>query len=133
MEDIIYFELNNWFTGEDYPDAEPFLSWLIDDSNQAFRNEKWVKENRLCVVFTPIDMSQNYCITATKDWVLKNCPDLLNDKECKQFLRFPDEDSNVYSDFGMEFLPYEEENFGVTTVYWDNDYEDWVEDERDNR
>jgi len=129
MEDIIYFELNNWFAGEDYPDADPFLSWLIDDSNQAFRNEKWVKENRLCVVFTPIDMSQNYCITATKDWVLKNCPDLLNDKEFKQFLRFPDEDGNVYSDFGMEFLPYEEENFGVTTVYWDNDYEDWVEDD----
>lgn len=129
MEDIIYFELNNWSAGEDYPDAEPFLSWLIDDSNQAFRNEKWVKDNRLCVVFTPIDMSQNYCITATKDWVLKNCPDLLSDKKFKQFLRFPDEDGNVYSEFGMEFLPYKEENFGVTTVYWDNDYEDWIEDD----
>lgn len=150
MNDIVYFELNNWFAGENYPDAEPFLSWLRDDTNQTFRNDEWVKENKLCVVFTPIDMSQNYCITATKDWVLKNCPDLLSDKEYdtkfitygregnkehtehysfKQFLRFPDEDGNVYSDFGMEFLPYEEENFGVTTVYWDNDYEDWIEDE----
>lgn len=128
MNDIVYFELNNWFAGEDYPDAEPFLSWLIDDSNQAFRNEKWVKENRLCVVFTPIDMSQNYCITATKDWVLKNCPDLLNDKEFKQFLRFPDEDGNVYSEFGMEFLPYEEENFGVMEVYDDDYYEEEEEE-----
>lgn len=128
MNNIVYFELNNWFAGENYPDAEPFLSWLIDDSNQAFRNEKWVKENRLCVVFTPIDMSQNYCITATKDWVLKNCPDLLNDKEFKQFLRFPDEDGNVYSEFGMEFLPYEEENFGVMEVYDDDYYEEEEEE-----
>ena len=153
MNDIVYFELNNWFVGRDYPDAEPFLSWMRDDLNQTFRDEKWVKDNKLCVVFTPIDMSQNYCITATKDWVLKNCPDLLSDKEYdtgfvirygrgeneeehytehysfKQFLRFPDKDGDVYSKFGMEFLPYEEENFGVTTVYWDNDYEDWVEDD----
>ena len=26
--DIVYFELNNWFAGRDYPDAEPFLSWM---------------------------------------------------------------------------------------------------------
>lgn len=150
MEDIIYFELNNWFAGRDYPDAEPFLSWMRDDLNQTFRNDEWVKENKLCVVFTPIDMSQNYCITATKDWVLKNCPDLLSDKEYdtkfitygregnkehiehysfKQFLRFPDKHGDIYSKFGMEFLPYEEENFGVTTVYYDNDYEDWIEDD----
>lgn len=150
MNGIVYFELNNWFAGEDYPDAEPFLTWMRDDLNQTFRDEKWVKENKLCVVFTPIDMSQNYCITATKDWVLKNCPDLLSDKEYdvtfkvgnssgwkkvvehysfKQFLRYPDKHGDVYSRFGMEFLPYEEENFGVTTVYWDNDYEDWIEDD----
>ena len=150
MKDIVYFELNNWFAGRDYPDAEPFLSWMGDDLSQTFRDEKWVKENKLCVVFTPIDVSQNYCITATKDWVLENCPDLLSDKEYdttflqgyagemkevvehysfKQFLRFPDEYGDAYSKFGMEFLPYEEENFGVTTVYYDNDYEDWIEDD----
>jgi len=137
MSDIVYFELNNWFAGRDYPNAEPFLSWMRDDLNQTFRNEKWVKENKLCVVFTMIDMSCNYCITATKDWVLKNCPDLLSDKEYdvtflignkggthekvehysfKQFLRYPDEDGDVYSRFGMEFLPYEECNFGITYV-----------------
>lgn len=145
MIDIVYFELNNWFSGRDYPNTEPFLSWMRDDLNQTFRNEKWVKENKLCVIFTPIDMSQNYCITATKDWVSKNCPDLLSDKEYdtkfitysrdgnkehtehhsfKQFLRYPDKHGDVYSRFGMEFLPYNEENFGVTTIYYDNDYED---------
>ena len=148
MNDIVYFELNNWFVGRDYPDAEPFLSWMRDDLNQTFRDEKWVKENKLCVVFTLIDMSQNYCITATKDWVLKNCPDLLSDKEYdtgfvirygrgedeeehytehysfKQFLRYPDEHGDVYSRFGMVFLPYEECNFGVMEVYDDDYYED---------
>ena len=152
MEDIVYFELNNWFVGEDYPDAEPFLSWLRDDTNQTFRNEEWVKENKLCVVFTPIDMSQNYCITATKDWVLENCPDLLSDKEYdtrfitygrdgnkehtehysfKQFLRHPDKHGDVYSKFGMEFLPYEEENFGIICVDLDYDCDDYYDDEED--
>ena len=152
MNDIVYFELNNWFVGRDYPDAEPFLSWMRDDLNQTFRNEKWVKENKLCVVFSPIDMSQNYCITATKDWVLENCPDLLSDKEYdatfrvgsssgwekvvehysfKQFLRFPDEYGDVYSRFGIEFLPYEEENFGITCVYLDYEWDDYYDDEED--
>ena len=138
MNNIVYFELNNWFAGENYPDAEPFLSWLRDDTNQTFRNEEWVKENKLCVVFTPIDMSQNYCITATKEWVLQNCPDLVSDKEYdtkfitysmegnkehiehysfKQFLRCPDEHGDVFGRFGTQFLPYEECNFGITEVY----------------
>ena len=26
--EVVYFELNNWFSGRDYPDAEPFLSWM---------------------------------------------------------------------------------------------------------
>ena len=41
--DIVYFELNNWFSGRDYPNAEPFLSWMEDDLNQKFRDEEWIK------------------------------------------------------------------------------------------
>lgn len=26
--DIVYFEVNNWIQGRDYPDEEPFLSWM---------------------------------------------------------------------------------------------------------
>lgn len=80
-------------------------------------------------------MSQNWCITANKDWVLENCPYILsndtdevefivrtpNGLETKiekhklnKFLRFPDEAGNVYGQFGSQFLPYEECNFGVT-------------------
>lgn len=112
-EEIVYFELNNWMPGSDYPDDEPFILWMSDDFNIAFSNEQWVKDNRLCVVETIVDMSSNYCITTTKDWVLNNCPSLLTDY--KQFLRFKDKFSDIYiyGRFGCKFLEYTEENIGV--------------------
>lgn len=30
LDNIIYFEMNNWFAGRDYPDCEPFLTWMRD-------------------------------------------------------------------------------------------------------
>ena len=135
MEEIVYFELNNWFCGRDYPDAEPFISWLNDDSKQKLTDDAWAKENKLCIVACPYDMSLNYCITATKDWVLQNCPDLLSDKtydstfivgvsgdtqeivkqySFKKFLKFPDKYGEVWG--RVQFLEYKEENFGVHWV-----------------
>lgn len=122
--DVVYFELNNWFAGEDYPNDEPFLSWMKNDLNIKFRNEKWVIENELCVVESIVDMSSNFCITAKKEWVEKNCPKLLTDY--KEFLRYPekyedeDEDGEVYGRFGNHFLEWSEENFGIT--YDDEEY-----------
>lgn len=110
--DVVYFELNNWFAGEDYPNDEPFLSWMRNDLNIKFRNEKWVIENELCVVKSMVDMSSNFCITAKKEWVEKNCPKLLTDY--KEFLRYPDEWEEVYGRFGCHFLEWSEENFGIT-------------------
>lgn len=110
--DIIYFELNNWSPGRDYPDAEPFISWMRDDLKQAFLDEKWVKENKLVVVDSLVDMSSNYCITATKEWVERNCPDLLG--EYKGFIRIPEDDEDVpYGRFGCPFLEYKENNIGI--------------------
>ena len=117
--DIIYFELNNWFAGSDYPAAEPFISWMSDDLSIRFRNEDWVEENKLCVVESLVDMSSDFCVTATKEWVDKNCPSLLTDYQ--EFLRYPDEWDEVYGRFGCRFLPYEEENIGLT--YVGEDYE----------
>jgi hypothetical protein len=111
MNDIVYFELNNWWAGTDYPDAEPFTTWMSNDLNLMFHNEEWVKQNKLCVAVDIIDMSVNFCITATKEWVLENCPKLLTDY--KDFLRFPDEEGIVEGRFGHEFLEYSEENVGV--------------------
>lgn len=133
--EVVYFELNNWFSGRDYPNAEPFITWCGDDLNLYFDNEDWVKENKLCVISEFIDMSVNWCITAPKEWVEKNCPKLLSDestsvtfiidgKEGKvenietypysQFLRFPDEDGDVYGQWDTLFKEYNEENIGIT-------------------
>lgn len=112
MKEIVYFELNNWFSGSDYPAAEPFLTWMKDNLNIPFDNKEWVKENKLCVVQSFVDMSSNYCITAPRDWVEANCPELLT--KYTEFLREPDEDGYVYGRFGYEFLEYEEENIGIT-------------------
>lgn len=109
--DIVYFELNNWFSGRDYPNAEPFLSWMKDDLNQKFRDEEWIKENKLVVVESLVDMSMNFCITATKEWVEENCHELLS--TYKNFVRKPEDDEDVpYGRFGCPFLEYKEENIG---------------------
>jgi hypothetical protein len=134
--DIVYFELNNWFSGRDYPNEEPFYNWI---NKRQFTNNEWVKDNKLVVVCGSIDMSLNYCITAPKDWVLKNCPDLLSNKsyeykiiryykdeettitetkKYEDFLRFPEEDDDVPTGrWGMHFLEYREENIGV---HWED-------------
>lgn len=119
-EKVVYFELNNWFRDEHYPDDEPFITWLGNDLNITFNNEDWVKENKLCVVRSMIDMSTNFCITATKEWVENNCPKLLT--EYKKFLRYPNEDGYVDGQFGNEFLEYTENNIGIKTIY--DDYEE---------
>lgn len=133
MEEIIYFELNNWFPVEDYPNAEPFITWCSD---YYLDNEQFVKENELCVVRSVIDMSANWCVTAKRSWVEKVCPKLLSNettstefvkgtfggKETKytrtgkyrDFLRFPDKYGMVYGKFGDEFLPWSKENIGIT-------------------
>ena len=112
--EIIYFELNNWACGRDYPDAEPFIGWMVNDLKQQFRYEDWVKENKLVVVESIVDMSLNYCISATKEWVEKNCPELLT--KFTQFIRtcneYDDEDDLPEGQFGCPFLEYTDENIG---------------------
>lgn len=108
--EVIYFELNNWFPERDYPDAEPFTDWMDDDSNQKFRDEDWIKENKLVVVESLVDMSMNYCITTTKEWVQLNCPELLT--KYSKFIRHSEDDEVPYGRFGCPFLEYEENNIG---------------------
>lgn len=110
MNDIIYFEINDWGR-EYYPDIEPFLSWMSDQFHIKFDDESWVKQNKLCVVKTFVDMSCNFCVTTTRKWVEENCPKLFTDY--KKFLRYPDENGDVYGQFGTLFLDYCEENIGL--------------------
>ena len=128
--EIVYFELNDWSRGKDFPNAEPFNSWMRNRLLPIFRNEDWVKENKLCVRASNVDMSQNFCITATKEWVEKNCPELLI--KYTEFLREPDEYGDVEGRFGCPFLDYEESNIGVTWWYEDGDEPEESEDDEDD-
>lgn len=113
--DVVYFELNNWFADRDFPASEPFMSWMKNDLKIQFRDEAWVKQNKLAVRWYFYDMSQNFLITAPRVWVESECPELLS--KYKQFLRYPDSDDCVYAKNGdVEFLPYSEDNIGVQEV-----------------
>ena len=79
--DVVYFSVNNWMSGTNYPPTENFKKWLRDDLNQSFRNDTWCKENKLCVYYGCVDMSTNYTVSASREWVEKNCPELLTDEE----------------------------------------------------
>jgi len=138
-EEIIYFEINDWFAGRDFPNDEIFGKWINDCQ---FRDNDWCKENKLCVMCGAIDMSMNYCIAAPRSWVEKNCPKMLGDDEYTYTIRrqswipekndweaidtehkkkysdfrcYPDEDGDVYGKNDDWLFPeYCEENFGVT-------------------
>lgn len=141
MEKVIYFELNNWFIGRDYPNEEPFVTWIREDK---FSDDKWLKENKLVCVKSFVDMSLNFCISASGQWVEENCPKLLSKdsmsyhvwsrqggktdivvetKKYSDFLR-PD---GTNPNFGY-FLPYYEENFGLT-IDTGEDYDLWNHEE----
>lgn len=137
-KDIIYFNLNNWFSGRDYP-ANGKLAELVE--NGKFSDNEWCKENRLCVLAGCIDMSRNWNVTAPREWVEKNCPELLTDKTYDYAIMMHSSGGNkklhytkAYKDFivcqdGGEdppigrfhwpFLEYSEDNIGVQ--YWDDD------------
>ena len=115
MTDIVYFELCDWTPQEDFPVIEPFLSWFwFTDSPYylCFRDNNWAIKNQLCIKESTIDMALNLCISAKRDWVEKNCPEILT--KYKEFLRFPDKDGKVYGRFGHTFLEYNEKNMGYT-------------------
>jgi len=113
MQDIIYFELNNWFAERDYPDKEPYLTWM-KDSHLMLRDIDFVSQNKLCVLACWLDMSTNFCVTAPTTWVEQHCPTLL--AEDSKFLRQPDDTGVVRGKFSHIFLPYTPEYIGK--VYW---------------
>lgn len=152
-KDIVKFTLNNWMVGEDYPPGEPFNTWM---GQYTLRNDAWCKEQKICVYYGNIDMSTNYCVTATREWVEKNCPKLLTDesytyktiihykgedtikehtKKYSDFVVYEDDDEEeVNNRFDWPFLEYKEENFGAfyyKDPEWnfDDEEEEDIEDE----
>lgn len=74
MKDVIYFELNNWFLGRDYP-KDGILKDLVE--SHQFSDDVWCRENKLCVLRGNVDMSINWCITAPREWAEKTVQNFL--------------------------------------------------------
>ena len=153
MEEIIYFSVNNWFCGRDYPPTENFKKWMGDDLKLTLRDDKWAKENKLCIYYGTIDMSVNFTVSAPRSWVEENCPELLTNDEYTYITCYCDskgehrvENKKKYSDFvyvpedgenepdvdrfDMPFREYREENFG--SQYYETGWWDYEEDEEEN-
>ena len=142
--EVYYFSVNNWFGGRDYPEDPRFEKWvgMARDENGkyimkgTFYDDEWVKANKLCVKYGAYDMSTNFLVTAPREWILENCPELLSDKEYEyftlignekvrhtqkyaSFMCTRDDNGDLYDRFGWTFLEYKEENFG--THWYDED------------
>ena len=85
--EIVYFELNNWFPGRDYPDAEPFNSWINTPTyTDAFEDNDWCIENNRMDLNDRFDEEKNGCTTkevgykSNLKWWFK-CPRGLHDSD----------------------------------------------------
>lgn len=117
MDDVVYFEVNNWFCGRDYPDDDPFHVWMKDDNiynhtAPGLTNLQYVKENHIVVLACRLDMSMNFCVSAPLLWVQENCPCLLLEKNAK-FIRYPGTDGQVYGKYEHRFLPCDQNHWGI--------------------
>lgn len=114
FKNIVYFELNEW-SSKYYPNVEPFISWICmsKDKNYYinFKDEQWVKDNKLVIVESIVDMSINFCVSARREWIEHNCPDLLT--KYHNFIRFENIDGIPYGKFGCPFLEWTEDNVGI--------------------
>ncbi len=127
QDEIVYIEIDHWCAGRDYPDCEPVLSWMGNETyGSLLRDEDWIKENKICVKVFPIDMSWDFMITAPKSFVEKVCPCFLEEKYSKFITcheNYDDlEDTPESRYVGSEecFLPYIDENIGTL-----QDGKDW--------
>lgn len=115
-EEIIYFEVDHWAAGEDYPNEEPFLTWMDDyNLDKYLRNEVFIKEHKLCVKTFPIDMSINFMVTAPKSFVEKMCPTLLTNPDNAKFICHIEQNEDTPESRYIRkeyFLPYTKENIG---------------------
>lgn len=123
-QDVIYFSVNNWFCGRDYPDTPNFRKWLGNDFKQSFRSDEWCKENKLCVYEGVIDMSHNYTVSAPREWVEKNCPELLTDEEYTYITEVGKPKKTLFGKYEYEWVKEEHTKKYSDFVYVPTEYED---------
>ena len=74
-KNVVYFSVNNWFCGRDYPDTKNFRKWLGNDLKQNFMNDEWCKENKLCHFPLPHSQQQiSQCPFRSRFQVQIPCP-----------------------------------------------------------
>ena len=123
MEELVYFELNNWTPDKDYPNKPQFTKWVGNVLTDSDNNEDWekdtfcdneyAKKNELVISFGLVDMSFDFCVVAKKSWVEKNCPSLLDEDSRFLAQKILDEENEEYeSHWGLPFLEYNHDNFG---------------------
>lgn len=81
-----------------------------DENHISFCDEEWCREQGICVESEVADMSINYCVTAKREWVEKNCPEILG----SGFIREPKNGEKLpQAHIAGYFLEYKPENIGV--------------------
>ena len=135
--DTVYLSKNATLRKEPSEDSEEVadIKNYIDVTLLELPNEDWCKEQKICVVYELIDMSQNFKVTATREWVEQNCPCLLEEKS-SQFVHtlkdeYDDDDTEYWETHGYgdgPFLKYCEENFGVEE--WDHHLQEWFDESK---
>lgn len=121
---VVYLQCNDWCPSP--AEAEKFIyDYLegyhdsIDNPNAVLKTqeetETWIKENDLCINTEIYDMSIQYWVTTTKEWLEDNFPELLP---------YASEEPKDYMFEGDKkyFLKYEEENVGEWMI---SDQESW--------
>lgn len=119
---VVYFQCNDWSPSP--KEAERFIHQYLEGDFSEHTPMKtdaevdeWIENDCLCINCDIYDMSIQYWITTTKEWLEQNFPELLSfvSEEPKDYLFKGDK---------KYFLKYSEENIGVH--WWTNekDYEE---------
>lgn len=118
---LIHIWLNNW-SNKYCPPEEPFLTWLDDDNLTLCDNQWMSKQDGITACYSLVDMSINFAVTATEEWVRKNCPILLENQDYRKKFTIDNiynHDNRLNVAMGTPLLPLTEETNGKV-FYWDD-------------
>ena len=110
-EDVVYFGFSDWEAGFDYPDTPNFRELIGDRKNCKFSDDAWCRENKLCVVMAPEGDSWIYSVTAPREWVEKNCPEVLGTDY--ENIKKSEDEEYFENRYDLYYLDYDPICFGV--------------------
>lgn len=89
LPDVIFFSVGCGTVG--YPAAEPFYSWLSSMLEPVFHDKEWLSKQDITVVEkTAENHLPIFNVSASREWVLKECPCLFESEENMRYLVEPD-------------------------------------------